>query len=133
MPTMAIACAISRLPRHRGSRCCDSIDFYTRTTFGPIHGKHAETSHCADDCQGKEESEDYMRHHQQPIDAGNAESENDLVPVPRWRCSRVGHHVERVEDESNTSHRYQTGAKGSVKEQTPQRSLCDKAAEPRGN
>ena len=74
-----------------------------------------------------------MGHHQQPVDGGNTETECDLLPPAAWRCSGIGHHVERVEDEGDTGHRHQRRAEGSVKKQTSERGLRDKAAEPRSN
>src|SRR5215204_5392919 len=110
MPTMAIASLISRLP-HK----CRSRYLFTLTAPDPPHGKRAKSSNSADDCQCKEESEDYMHHHQQTVDCGHTETEPDLIAPPARRCSRISHHVERVKDKSDTRHRYQTRAKRGVK------------------
>src|SRR5262245_34568266 len=103
MPTMAIAGRISRLPYESRSR---SIDRLTLAAPDPLPGKNAQASHRADDCQGKEESENYMGHHQHSIDSGNAETEHDLFAPSAWRRRRIGHHVKGVENESDAGHRY---------------------------
>src|SRR5215510_15484163 len=133
MPTIAIACPISRLPHKSRSRCVDRIRLFTRTAPDPCHGIRAQPSAGADDRQGKEDSKDYMDRHQQPVDGGNTETKRDLIAPPSWRCSGVSHHVERVENKSDTGHWHQRRAERSVKEKTPQRGLCDKATEPRSN
>src|SRR5262249_40560824 len=103
---------------------------FTLTAPDPAHSKRAQASAGADDCQGKEESEDHMQYHQQTIDSGNTETESDLIASPCRRGGRVGHHVERVEEEGDARHRHQPRNKWSIKKQASQRSLCDKAAEP---
>jgi len=85
------------------------------TATNPPHGKRAKSSNRADDGQCKEESEDYVHHHQQTVDRGHTETKPDLIATPARRCSRVGHHVERVKDKSDARHRYQSSAKRSVK------------------
>src|SRR5215813_2407821 len=128
MPTIAIAWPISRLPYQ--SRSWSSIDLFNLGTLEPPARVHPHSRNCADDCQRKEKSEDNMGHHQHAVDTGNSETECDLISPPTRRSSRVSHHVERVKDESDTSHRYKARFKRSVKKQTSQRRLCRKAAEP---
>src|SRR6185503_12353874 len=110
-----------------------SIHLFTLPPSDPPDGIRAQSSKCADDRQGKEESEDYMGHHQQSVHSSNAETEYDLIAPSCRRCRRIGHHVKRVEDKSDTRHRYQSRAKRSTKQQTSQTGLCDKATEPRSN
>src|ERR1043166_2193516 len=104
MPTMAIACPISRLPHQGASRLCD--DIITRAASDPSHRIRAQPSESADDCQRKKESEDYMGRHQQSVDSGNTETESDLIASTCRCCRWIGHHVERVEDKSDTSDRH---------------------------
>src|SRR4051794_26559473 len=102
MPTMAIACPISRLPNESRSR----RDDLTLAAFDPTHGEPAQPSNGASDCQGEEEPEDYVHHHQQTVNGSDAETEYNLISLPARRCSRISHHVERVEDKSDTRHRH---------------------------
>src|SRR5688572_17074614 len=109
MPTMAIAWAILCLPHHRMSRGRwtqrtrrnDRLDLLTLLALEPPARVHPHSSKSADDCQGKEQSEDHVGHHQQSIDRGYTEAERDLLAPPFRCCRRIGHHVERVEDESD--------------------------------
>src|SRR5678816_4454304 len=99
---MAIACPISRLPHESRS----GRDDLALAAFDPTHGKHAQPSNGASDCQRKEEPEDYVHHHQQTVNGSDTETEYNLIAPPARRRSRVSHHVERVEDESDTCHRH---------------------------
>ena len=74
-----------------------------------------------------------MGHHQESVNGGNTETEYDLIAPAFRRRGRIGHHVERVKDESNTAHRHQRRAKRIASKQTSQRRLCNKTAEPRSN
>ena len=98
-----------------------------------MHREHPQTANGADDRQREEQSEDHMGHHQKAVDSGNTETEDDLIPPAFRRRSRIGHHVERVENESDTGHRHQRRAKRIASKQTSQCSLCNKAAEPRSD